>query len=154
MDIEIRNDNIYFNVRCSCIIKDKNQSYVLLTYMRGIPGSFMLPGGRINLMENSFECIYREIKEELGLELSYKLISIDEDLDMNNQFHMIDFIFYSEIDSFDLIKNLDDGWDKFKIVKIDDIDNYDVRPSSVKRLIKQDYFNQVEHQFNNNWLSM
>ena len=38
---------------------------------------FLLPGGRLELLENSDEAIKREIEEELKLKLDFKLISIE-----------------------------------------------------------------------------
>ncbi len=41
------------------------------------------------------------------------IISIEENIVKDTKFHMIEFVFYGEIDSFDQRKVLDDGWDKF-----------------------------------------
>ena len=77
--------------------------------------AYLLLGGRLNLLENSSDTIKREIEEELGLILEYKLISIEENIVESTKFQMLEFVYYAEIDSFDLINSLDDGWDKFKI---------------------------------------
>ena len=63
---------------------------------------------------------------------------------------MIEFIYTAEIDNFSLIKTLDDGWDKFKIVNIDEIDNYDIRPKTSKELIKSEN-NNISHNINYDW---
>ena len=113
--------------------------------------AFILPGGRLEILENSYEAIRRELEEELGLELEYKLISIEENIVKDNKFHMLEFVFYAEIESFDQIKTLDDGWDKFKIVQIEDIENVDIRPQTVKRLIQQENYNGITHNINYDW---
>ena len=64
---------------------------------------------------------------------------------------MLEFVFYAEIESFDEIKTLDDGWDKFKIVQIEDIENVDIRPQTVKRLIQQENYNGITHNINYDW---
>ena len=153
MDIKFEKDDYKFNVRSSCIIKDKKHEKVLLTHMRAIKDhkAFLLPGGRLEILENSEEAILREIKEELGFNLDYKLISIEENIVTNTKFHMIEFVFYAEIDSFEIITSLDDGWDKFVIVEIKDIDNYDVRPKAVKNLIKENLYNDISHNINYDW---
>lgn len=153
MDIKFEKDDFKFNVRSSCIIKDKKHERVLLTNMRAVKDheAFLLPGGRLELLENSQDAIYREIKEELGITLDYKLISIEENIVKDTKFHMIEFVFYAEIDSFDEIRTLDDGWDKFKIVQIKDIENVDVRPQTVKRLIQQKNHNGITHNINYDW---
>ena len=86
MDIKFEKDGFKFNVRSSCIIKDKNHEYVLLTYMKAIKDhdAFLLPGGRLETLENSYNAICREIQEELGVNLDYKLISIEENIVEDN----------------------------------------------------------------------
>lgn len=153
MDIKFEKDEFKFNVRSSCIIKDKKHKKVILTNMRAIKDheAFILPGGRLEILENSYEAIRRELEEELGLELEYKLISIEENIVKDNKFHMLEFVFYAEIESFDQIKTLDDGWDKFKIVEIKNIDNYDIRPKTIKKLIKGNSYNDISHHINYDW---
>ena len=82
MDIKFEVDEFSFNVRSSCIIKDKMHKKVLLTNMRAITDheAFLLPGGRLNLLENSQDAIKREIQEELGISLEYRLVSIEENI--------------------------------------------------------------------------
>ena len=153
MDIKFEKDDYKFNVRSSCIMKDKKHEKVLLTYMRAIKdhNAFLLPGGRLEMLENSEEAILREIKEEVGLNLDYKLVSIEENIVKDTKFHMIEFVFYTEIDNFEMLTNLDDGWDKFEIAEIKDIDNYDIRPKSVKNLIKENSYNEIYHNVNYDW---
>ena len=114
--------------------------------------AFLLPGGRLSLLENSHDAITREVKEELGLSLDYKLISIEENIVKETKFHMIEFVYSAEIDSFDIIKSLDDGWDRFKIVDISRVDEYDIRPKTIKGLIKKDEYNAISHNINYDWL--
>ena len=153
MDIKFEKDDYKFNVRSSCIIKDKKHEKVILTYMRAIKDhkAFLLPGGRLEILENSEEAILKEIKEELGLILDYKLVAIEENIVTDTKFHMIEFVFYAEIENFEMLTNLDDGWDKFEIVEIKDIDNYDIRPKSVKNLIKENLYNDISHNMNYDW---
>ena len=153
MDIKFEVNDYKFNVRSSCIIKDKKHHKVLLTNMRGITDheAFILPGGRPELMENTEEAIIREIEEELNLKLTYKLVSVEENFVKENKFHMLEFVYYAEVDNFDNIKCLDDGWDKFKIIEIKDIDNIDIRPKTVKELIKNDISSNISHNINYDW---
>lgn len=153
MDIKFEKDDFKFNVRSSCVIKDKSHEHVLLTNMRAVKDheAFLLPGGRLEILENSQDAICREMQEELGITLDYKLISIEENIVEDTKFHMLEFVFYAEIDSFDKIKCLDDGWDKFKIVQISDIENVDIRPKTVKGLIRQDNYVGIAHNINYDW---
>ena len=153
MDIKFEVDGYKFNVRSSCIIKDKNHKQVLLSNMRAIKthDAFILPGGRLELLENSEEAVVRELREELGIEVEPKLVSVEENIVKENNFHMLEFIFCAEIESFNLIKTLDDGWDKFKIVDLNEIDNYDIRPKTAKELIKQEKYDKINHNINYDW---
>ena len=153
MDIKFEVNDYKFNVRSSCIIKDKKHHKVILTNMRGITDheAFILPGGRPELMENTEEAIIREIEEELNLKLTYRLVSVEENFVKENKFHMLEFVYYAEVDNFDNIKCLDDGWDKFKIIEIKDIDNIDIRPKTVKELIKNDISSNISHNINYDW---
>jgi len=154
MDIKFEINGVNFNVRSSCIIKDKSHKKVLLTNMRAITDheAYLLPGGRINTLENTKEGIIREIEEELGIKLEYKLISIEENISKETIFHMLEFVHYAQIDNFDIINCLDDGWDKFKIVDIEEIDELDIRPKTMNSLIKQDTYEKITHNINYDWI--
>lgn len=60
MEIKYEVDGLQFNVRSSCIIKDKEHEQVLLSDMRGIKThkAYILPGGRLDVLENSKEAIH------------------------------------------------------------------------------------------------
>lgn len=154
MDIKFEKDGFNFNVRSSCIIKDKLHRKVILTNMRAVKDheAFLLPGGRLNLGENSRDAIARELMEELGINLDYKLVSVEENIVKETGFHMLEFVYYGEIESFDMIKSLDDGWDKFKIFDIANIEGIDIRPKTVKELIKKDKYESISHNINYDWL--
>lgn len=153
MEIKFEQDGLKFNVRSSCIIKDKYHKQVLLSDMRGVKThkAYILPGGRLDVLENSKEAIIREIQEELGVDINPVLVSVEEIIEKSTNFHMLEFIYYAEIDNFSLIKTLDDGWDKFKIVDLNEIDNYDIRPKTVKELIKQEKYEKMNHNINYDW---
>lgn len=153
MDIKFEVDNYKFNVRSSAIIKDKDNKKVILSNMRGITDheAFILPGGRPNLLEDTKQAIKREIEEELQLELDFKLVSVEENFVESTKFHMIEFVYYAEIESLDSIVIPDDGWDKFKIVEIKDIDNVDVRPKTIRNLIKSESYSNITHNINYDW---
>ena len=153
MDIKFEVEGNKFNVRSSCIIKDKEHSKVLLTNMRAITDhqAFLLPGGRLELLENSEEAIKREIEEELNLKLDFKLISIEENIAKSNKFQMLEFVYYAEIDNFENVEIPNDGWDKFKIMKIKDTDNIDIRPKTISNLIKCDEYLSISHNVNYDW---
>lgn len=150
MDIRFEKDGYRFNARSSCIIKDKEHKRVILNVLRAIKDheAFLLPGGKIDALEASYEAVKREIQEELGITCEYKLIQIEENIIKNSNLQSIEFVYYAEVDNFDNIKTLDDGWDQFKIIDIEDIDNVDIRPKSLNRLIKQKEYKEISHNIN------
>lgn len=154
MDIKFEKDGFKFNVRSSCVIKNKDRTQVILNYMRAVKDhdAFLLPGGRLEILESSENAVLREIEEELGVKLDYKLISIQENIAKDIKFHMIEFVYYAEIQDFKQIKRLDDDFDRFKIVDIKDIDEFDVRPKTIKNLIRQKSYKDVTHGVNYDWI--
>lgn len=65
---------------------------------------------------------------------------------------MLEFVYYTEIDNFDLIKSLDDRWDKFKIFDISEIDKVDIHSKTITNLIKQNNYQTITHNINYDWL--
>lgn len=154
MDIKFDTDTFRFNVRSSCIVKDLKHKYVVLTNMKAIRSheAFILPGGRIEIMESSDKAVAREIGEELGIKANYKLVGIQENYNIPINFHMVEFVYYAETD--DILGrdfNPKDNWEKFKLIEIDKIDEYDIRPYPVKDLIKMENYNNVYHSINYDW---
>lgn len=141
MDLDLFiSDNKRFCSRCSAIIYNKDKTKVLLF---AVPwrNFYMLPGGRINYMEDSASSIKREIKEELGLDLNYKLSSIKE-IFLDNEDKKImqyDFCYkavYEGKTSEDKIYSLDSENQYFEWIDISELDKYDLKPFSAKHEIK------------------
>ena len=153
MDIKFEKDGFKFKTRCSCIIKDKEHKKVILNkfgYTKD-HDSFLLPGGGLEIFENTNEAINRELEEELGIKLECKLISIEENIVKDKNFHMIEFIFFAEIENFGFIKTLDNGNDKFEIIEINKIEKMDIRPKTLKKIIKQEEYKEINHNINYDW---
>lgn len=70
MDLNFEIDNIKFNARASAIIYNKDRTKVLLFKIID-RDYFMIPGGRIEIYEDSLNAIKREIKEETGFDLEF-----------------------------------------------------------------------------------
>ena len=79
MDVRYTNDNYQFLLRVSTLIFNEDESKVLLFNVTG-RSFYMLPGGKINELEESIDAIKREVKEELGWKnLEYKFLGISEE---------------------------------------------------------------------------
>ncbi len=75
LDYEVNNNR--FNARVSAIIYNNDKTKILLFKMTD-RDFYMLPGGRIELNEDSLTAIKREIVEELGFDLNFQFCSIQE----------------------------------------------------------------------------
>ena len=77
MNLDFEIDNIRFNARVSAIIYSKDKTKVLLFKIID-RDYFMLPGGRIEIYEDSLNAVKREVKEETGFNLEFELCSVQE----------------------------------------------------------------------------
>ena len=61
MEIKYEVDGLKFNVRSSCIIKDKDHKQVLLSDMRGVKThqAYILPGGRLRCIRKLKRSCYK-----------------------------------------------------------------------------------------------
>jgi len=64
---------------------------------------------------------------------------------------MLEFVYYTEVDNFDFLNNIDQSWDQFEIVDITNIDNIDIRPKTIIELIKQNNYNIITNHSNYDW---
>lgn len=146
MDISLMINDTKFNFRVGAIFKYKNQ---ILTE-RGDGASFsVIPDGRVKIMEDTNMALNREIKEELGIDISrldHELVSIIENFFVFNnvQHHELYFVYMYDLSNDFGIKdgmtNLDTQKAKYYWKKIDDLDNAVILPSKVKELVKVDGF--------------
>ena len=80
MDIKYKNNKFQFIYRTSAIIYNSDKSKILLFYGDD-RDYYMLPGGKVQELEQSENAIKREIKEELGYDnLEYNLIGVSEEI--------------------------------------------------------------------------
>ena len=84
MDITIDVEDYKLNIRAAGIIIHNNK---LLTHRNVNSDHYALPGGRVEIGENSEETIKREILEETGKEIEIKgyISTIENFFEMNNQ---------------------------------------------------------------------
>lgn len=119
-----------------CIVKSPDKSKILLCYGKS-DKHYFLPGGGIKFQELAEEAIYREFKEEMGLEKDRIKINgflgITENMFDNS--HGIDVVFDVDISKEDIISFEQDKID-FHWIAIKDLDNTDLRPAPIKMMIK------------------
>lgn len=143
--ISFLENNKKFNFRVGAIIISQDKKRVLLHTIKGYD-FYLLPGGRVEWMEDSVKAIRRELKEEIGLEnitlrLRFNLENFFTFMDI--QYHEVSNNFVVELD--DKHKFLEE-YDEFlgvegekyiyKWFNFDEIDSINIKPKVLKDVIK------------------
>lgn len=142
MNLDYEIDNYRFNARVSAIIYNEDETKVLLFKIDDGRDFYMLPGGRIEMNEDSKSAIKREIKEELNYDLDYELCSIQENFVCKDGINIMQYCFcYKAIYNKNIkelnFKCLDNDNQTFYWVDINDIEKVRILPLSTKDLIHQ-----------------
>lgn len=143
--ISFKEENKKFNFRVGAVIISSDKKKILLHTIKDF-GFYLLPGGRVEWMEFSKHAIIRELEEELNV----KNINPRERLFLENFFKFKDVEFQEISNNF--VVELDETnafleqqneftgveGEKYiyKWVDIADIDNYVIKPSLLKDMIK------------------
>ena len=154
MDLKIKTEAEEFHVRTCGIIKQENK--FLIMRVNKTP-YYHIPGGHIEIGEDSKQAVIREIKEEIGCDVKEaKLFSIEENFwtRNNKKCHGIEFYYIIkpkqqlQMQDCEKIEN-DKGEEKllhFKWVTLEEIKEIDLRPSNIKdMLINEDYLKGLTH---------
>lgn len=143
MDIDFKESDYRFLVRCSAFIINSKNEILLFKYKNA--DYYLLPGGRVKKLEDSKMAIIREIKEELGIELDFKLLIVFENILKEIKIQNIDFCYYTKYDG--VITPKEDKNQTFQFVDIKKIGDYNLKPSILKDIIKKFDVN-VKHFIN------
>ena len=143
MDIDFKENNYRFLVRCSAIIVNSKNEILLFKYKNA--NYYLLPGGRVNKLEDSKIAIKREIKEELGIELDFNLLIVFENILKETKIQNIDFCYYAKYDG--IIVQQEDKNQIFQFADIKKIEDYNLKPSILKDIIKE-FDIKVKHFIN------
>jgi 8-oxo-dGTP pyrophosphatase MutT (NUDIX family) len=114
---------------------------------------YFLPGGHQETNESAEECVKRELKEELGIDFQIEEVSgfmeyrfkreqiLSSSKGCNHE-HEYNIVFKMNL-PLELNKNIEhnvdsyEEFDAFKWIKIDEIDQHDIRPKELIYLIKE-----------------
>lgn len=128
--------NVEFLLRTSAIIYDSSKTKILLFYpiKRKV---YMLPGGKVEQLEQTKDAIEREIYEELGWKLEFEFAGISEEffLDMNEKTQFINVIYkatYSEEIKEKSFYGKEGDWVTFNWVNLNELDNIPFHPKEIK----------------------
>jgi len=121
----------------AAIIKDENRLLIAKRHSKDpLGGKWEFPGGKIEPGETPQECLVREIKEELGVEV--KIGPFYDDNVYSSQDHDIHLLFYwAEVINGEVISVVHDD---LKWTTIEELVNFDFAPADipiVKRLEKE-----------------
>ena len=154
MDLKIKTEAEEFHVRTCGIIKQENK--FLIMRVNKTP-YYHIPGGHIEIGEDSKQAVIREIKEERGCDVKEaKLFSIEENFwtRNNKKCHGIEFYYIIkpkqqlQMQDCEKIEN-DKGEEKllhFKWVTLEELKEIDLRPSNIKdMLINEEYLKGLTH---------
>ena len=147
MNIDFEKNNYRFNARASAIILNEKKNKILLFKVEDGRDYFLLPGGRIELYEDSLTAIKREVKEELGYEIDFTLCSIQENFVIRKNVKIMQYSFcykgvYKGIINTDRFVCKDNNNQYFYWVDIEKLNSYKVYPESIIKLIKSE---KLEH---------
>lgn len=113
----------------------KHNNKILLCHMKK-DNFYFLPGGHIKSCETAIDCIYREFKEEMNIDKNdikiKKFLGLLE-FDFNGKYGR-DPVSEVELNNYDNVKSVENHID-FVWVDINNIDNIDFRPISMKKII-------------------
>lgn len=154
MDIRYTNNAFQFLLRVSALIYNEDESKILIFNVNG-RDFYLLPGGKINELEESINAIKREIKEELGWDkLDFQFLGVCEELVNFKGYdnHQIDLIYKSKyktkIEQNDF-KGLEGDWINFKWVDIKEIDQYNIYPKLITTILKEKEKDKIYHAIDN-----
>ena len=154
MDLSLDVEKYKLNIRAGGVIIHNNK---LLTHKNINKDHYCLPGGRVEIGENSKETIKREIKEELGKEINIigYIATIENFFKMEDKkYHEIYFLYKIEFQN-EEDKNIDyimhnlEGKEylQYEWIDLDRIDEYNILPKCLKDIFKSANF--PVHKINN-----
>lgn len=157
MDLKIKTEKEEFHVRTCGVIKQEDK--FLIMRVNETP-YYHIPGGHIEIGEDSRETLIREIKEEIGCDVKEaNLFAIQENFwsKNNRKCHGIEFYYIIKPEQILKSKNyekieIDKGEEKllkFRWATSEELKNIDLRPSNIKdMLINKKYINGLIHIVN------
>lgn len=154
MDIKIKMEEEEFHCRACGIIKQENSFLIMRVNETSY---YHIPGGHIEIGEDSKQAIIREIKEEIGCDIEKAdLFAIQENFwtRNNKKCHGIEFYYIIEpkekleVNDYQKIE-IDKGEEKlldFKWATSEQLRDIDLRPNNIRdMLIKEEYLKGLKH---------
>lgn len=147
MDISVKIGDYILNVRAAIIVIHDNK---LMVHHDVKLDHYALPGGRIEIGENSKTTVKREIIEEMGkeIEITGYISTIENLFIMNgNKYHEIMFVYKAEFKNKEdkliqqTIKNVEgNDYLQYEWIDLEEIDKMPLKPQAIKEILKKGEF--------------
>ncbi len=154
MDLKIKTERQEFHGRACGIIRQENKFLIMKVNKTSY---YHIPGGHIEIGENSKQTVIREIKEEIGCDIEeISLFAVQENFWTrdNKKCHGIEFYYiiqpkqYLQMIDYEKVE-IDKGEEKlleFKWVNSEELKDIDLRPSNIRNmLINEEYLKGLTH---------
>ena len=154
MDLKIKTETKEFHGRTCGIIKQEDKFLIMRVNKTSY---YHIPGGHIEIGEDSEQTVIREIKEEIGCDVEKaKLFAIQENFwtRNNKKCHGIEFYYIIEpkqklqMKDYEKIE-IDKGEEKlleFKWTTSEELKDIDLRPANIRNmLINKEYLKGLTH---------
>lgn len=154
MDLKIKTETQEFHGRACGIIRQENKFLIMKVNKTSY---YHIPGGHIEIGEDSKQTVIREIKEEIGCDIQeISLFAVQENFwtRNNKKCHGIEFYYIIQpkqhLQMIDYEKvEIDKGEEKlleFKWVNSEELKDIDLRPSNIRNmLINEEYLKGLTH---------
>lgn len=147
MDLTLDVEDYKLNIRAAGVIIHNNK---ILAHRNLNKGHYCIPGGRVEIGENSEETVKREIQEELGkqIEITGYVATIENFFEMNeSKYHEIYFLheieFTNEEDKkINYTMHNEEGKEylQYEWLDLDRIEEYNILPKCLKQVLKSKNF--------------
>lgn len=147
MDLTLDVEDYKLNIRAAGVIIHNNK---ILAHRNLNKGHYCIPGGRVEIGENSEETVKREIQEELRkqIEITGYVATIENFFEMNeSKYHEIYFLheieFTNEEDKkINYTMHNEEGKEylQYEWLDLDRIEEYNILPKCLKQVLKSKNF--------------
>ena len=147
MDLTLNVEDYKLNVRAGGVIIHNNK---VLTHRNLNDDHYCLPGGRIEIWENSEDTIIREIQEELGkvIEITGYVATIENFFEMkDSKYHELYFVHridFKDVEDKKINTTMHNKEGKeylqYEWLDLNEIDKYNLLPLCLKDILKQKQF--------------
>lgn len=147
MDLTLDVEDYKLNIRAAGVIIHNNK---VLSHRNINKDHYCIPGGRVEIGENSEETIKREIQEELGkqIEITGYVATIENFFEMNeSKYHEIYFLheieFTNEEDkkiNYTMHNTEGKEYLQYEWLDLDRIEEYNILPNCLKKVLKSRSF--------------